>query len=356
MAKAINRRSAVMAEPYNFKSLADFETTLYDDLARFERQGIEAHPRGWRIYTDQNVYSISANVANDYLGCTVKSRKPRAGESHCRGRDLPDGGFDRQTWHRILAGIVSYEMVKVHGQQKPFEAAVHAWPREPSEVDRPWPLRYLIGKDYYVINLQGTIFDIKHADDGSVTLSARGGREEYTFGKQSGPEFQVIGGRIYKVQTCNFDGDYEMEDQGPYVSQMPPEIDTPIGAHWRDISTGYNYRWTGKLWERLPDINTVEPYSQADGDAREAARLQQIKDDVDNLARDSAGPYVPGDLVQLREVPDGYEPRIMWVKLLHDDGMIECRWDYGRRSKLFPAGDLMPVPADDGKAVQSVGA
>lgn len=70
-----------------------------------------------RFYTESNEYSISAIVhpdGNSYLGCTTWARKTRAGEDHPRGNDLPDGPLTEETWRRILAAIVGYELVKVH--------------------------------------------------------------------------------------------------------------------------------------------------------------------------------------------------------------------------------------------------
>lgn len=70
-----------------------------------------------RIYTATNCYSIKGHRRSDghtYLGCIASTRKPRAGEEHTRGNDLPDGPFDEETWRRILAAIVGYELVKIH--------------------------------------------------------------------------------------------------------------------------------------------------------------------------------------------------------------------------------------------------
>lgn len=72
------------------------------------------------IYTDTNRYSITAHEGNaekqSYLGCVASSRKPRAGEDWTRGRDLADGPFTEETWRKILADIVSYELVRVHSK------------------------------------------------------------------------------------------------------------------------------------------------------------------------------------------------------------------------------------------------
>lgn len=57
---------------------------------------------------------------NGYLGCISTSRKWRAGEDWHRGSDLPDGPLTEETWHRIIARIVSYELVDIVKQRPPF--------------------------------------------------------------------------------------------------------------------------------------------------------------------------------------------------------------------------------------------
>ena len=80
--------------------------------------GPDGSHRRWRLYTETNRYSISAVARSDpyergYLGCIATSRKPRAGEDWHRGNDLADGPLHPDTWRRILADIVSYELVRV---------------------------------------------------------------------------------------------------------------------------------------------------------------------------------------------------------------------------------------------------
>lgn len=53
-----------------------------------------------------------------YLGCTVLTRKPRAGEDWNRGRDLSDGKYCYETWQEIKNDIITYELVKVVKKQK----------------------------------------------------------------------------------------------------------------------------------------------------------------------------------------------------------------------------------------------
>jgi hypothetical protein len=73
-----------------------------------------------RLYTERHIYHIIVRPNRDhgksYLGCTVSTRKPRAGETHTRGNDLADGEFTDETWHKILADIVSYELVPLESQ------------------------------------------------------------------------------------------------------------------------------------------------------------------------------------------------------------------------------------------------
>ena len=70
--------------------------------------------RRYRIYTNDHFYAITAVVkagGGTYLGCVASARKPRAGEEHTRGNDLPDGEFNYDTWLRIVHAIVGYELV-----------------------------------------------------------------------------------------------------------------------------------------------------------------------------------------------------------------------------------------------------
>lgn len=74
------------------------------------------------LYTDNNKYMITARWGEGsygYLGCCSMARKPRAGEEQHRGADLSDGPFTYETWFRILADIVSYEMVQLAKSARP---------------------------------------------------------------------------------------------------------------------------------------------------------------------------------------------------------------------------------------------
>ena len=75
------------------------------------------------FYTKENRYNIKAKLPKKkdkgYLGCMVKTRKPRAGEDWNRGRDLPDGNYCRETWNEIKNDIISYELVKIVKIVKP---------------------------------------------------------------------------------------------------------------------------------------------------------------------------------------------------------------------------------------------
>lgn len=94
----------------NFKTYAN----LLEDLGTTDSSGFE-HRFCFIVYTDTNSYNIRAVERNapakSYLGCTSKSRKPRAGEDWYRGNDLADGDLSEETWRRILADIVAYELV-----------------------------------------------------------------------------------------------------------------------------------------------------------------------------------------------------------------------------------------------------
>lgn len=80
---------------------------LQEEAGSDPKDGTQVRIRVY-LYTDGNRYSIVATP--DYLGCIVSARKPRPGEDWTRGNDLADGRFCKETWHKILADIVSYEL------------------------------------------------------------------------------------------------------------------------------------------------------------------------------------------------------------------------------------------------------
>lgn len=70
------------------------------------------------LYTDRNAYWITVHpsalrAGDSYLGCTMTSRKPRAGEDWTRGNDLTDGRFCKDTWDNIVADILTCELVDI---------------------------------------------------------------------------------------------------------------------------------------------------------------------------------------------------------------------------------------------------
>lgn len=105
--------------------LADIKTWFSRDLGRFAGWHSEVlvhrdtpEELFFSLYTDTNRYSFRANqkTPDGYLGCVAETRKPRAGETWNRGRDLHDGPLVEATWLKILGEIVSYELTKVHKQ------------------------------------------------------------------------------------------------------------------------------------------------------------------------------------------------------------------------------------------------
>ena len=126
-------REALSTEPPRCSAtLQDFVGWMKRDLGRFadlpvyiEAAGHGGHGVGaaateqfvhMRIYTATNRYRFRAVERSDdegYLSCQGSGRKPRAGANYTGGRDLHDGPLTEETWARILAEIVSYEMVRV---------------------------------------------------------------------------------------------------------------------------------------------------------------------------------------------------------------------------------------------------
>ena len=80
--------------------------------------GLFEHRGRYKFYTTDHAYHISvverAQDDQGYLGCTCSNRKPQAGESHTRGRDLADGKLKMETWVRIMGDIISNAVSYTH--------------------------------------------------------------------------------------------------------------------------------------------------------------------------------------------------------------------------------------------------
>ncbi len=85
----------------------DSDLYLYEEVREDGKKGFRL-----KLFTEINEYTIVA--VNDYMGATMSSRKPRAGEDWTRGGDLADGNFCHDTWVRILGDIIGCELVKIH--------------------------------------------------------------------------------------------------------------------------------------------------------------------------------------------------------------------------------------------------
>ena len=91
------------------------------------------------LYTSKNCYQIVAvprEDGKDYLGAQASSRTPRAGEDWTRGNDLADGTFCEETWRKIVADIVGYELVKIHRSINELEVTTYIYPIRPTGVKK----------------------------------------------------------------------------------------------------------------------------------------------------------------------------------------------------------------------------
>ena len=107
-------------------SIKDLETWVERDLARFARledhfQLIEIGSASadrfcFRMFTDQKQYMFLATRIGEHeqLSCTATKRKYRAGESFVHGEEIGHGDLSEDTWRKLLADILSYELVRVH--------------------------------------------------------------------------------------------------------------------------------------------------------------------------------------------------------------------------------------------------
>lgn len=63
------------------------------------------------LFTEKNYYCI--HICDEHLGCEMSSRYQEPLEDWTRGRDLPDGKCDLETWNRILCAIVGTELISI---------------------------------------------------------------------------------------------------------------------------------------------------------------------------------------------------------------------------------------------------
>jgi hypothetical protein len=73
-----------------------------------------------------------------YLGATVSTRKPRAGEDWTRGNDLADGPYSKDTWEKIKNDIIGYELVKV---SKPKEHTYNSFGEMKTVPETPYDVK-----------------------------------------------------------------------------------------------------------------------------------------------------------------------------------------------------------------------
>jgi len=66
-----------------------------------------------QMYSSQNVYRLTIDGRCKYLGCSVRRRIRRPGETWNRGNDLPNGDIAEETLNQILGAIVFYEALEV---------------------------------------------------------------------------------------------------------------------------------------------------------------------------------------------------------------------------------------------------
>ena len=102
---------------------------------QFEIKEIDDYTIHLYLYTEKNKYSIrfrfpSPNDNTSYIGCQSSSRKPRAGETWTRGRDLHDGKLTFDNWVRVMADILAMEAVNLQcDKSKIFN--IDYWDRTP---------------------------------------------------------------------------------------------------------------------------------------------------------------------------------------------------------------------------------
>lgn len=64
------------------------------------------------LFTEKHFYVI--HISDNYLGCGLSNRYYEPLEDWARGRDLPDGKCNIETWNKILFAIIGCELIKIN--------------------------------------------------------------------------------------------------------------------------------------------------------------------------------------------------------------------------------------------------
>jgi hypothetical protein len=67
------------------------------------------------VTADRYMFTIQADVAENYLGCTCCTRQHKPGENHPRFADLPDGKLAAETWQQIIQEMKRMEIRPFRG-------------------------------------------------------------------------------------------------------------------------------------------------------------------------------------------------------------------------------------------------
>lgn len=88
----------------------------------------EEHLEGYRrvvFATTKNNYFML--FKDTYLGVGVTSRLARPGEDWLRGNDLSDGPFSKETFDKIMADVLTYELREVSDTEGGGDWSVHPY-------------------------------------------------------------------------------------------------------------------------------------------------------------------------------------------------------------------------------------
>lgn len=69
---------------------------------------------GVNLFSDRNIYHIAARTTDGgYLGLTYSTRRTGA------GNDLADGGYNQETWDKIVKDMLSCELISLKQRDDP---------------------------------------------------------------------------------------------------------------------------------------------------------------------------------------------------------------------------------------------
>jgi len=101
----------VVSEVDQIQTVKDWVKEIANDIQMRVLINIDTE-YGVMLYTGDRSYFINVYPRRNYLGCVMLMRYKLPGEDKVRGDTIYEGTVNRETWDKIVAGILKTEFEK----------------------------------------------------------------------------------------------------------------------------------------------------------------------------------------------------------------------------------------------------